>query len=199
MGWTFDQRINRAIIHFLNLGLVADNTAETVKRPPYFNQYHLGIGFSPILSQWSRYNEIKDQLQLLQPELGFHIYSNSPTFNFNVYTNNPAVLKWLFKNRKIFDFGYIRTIHQDWRSRELPAPKPKSKFYHEFNYRIRFKDRHWAEDNFNRETLERLEGNWFTPIHMPYLLYLTKVSDVILIKIMSSSISEIQDRSMIPV
>lgn len=200
MPWTYDQRIQRACKAFLDRDLLEADHIQTLRRPLFFGQYPFAVGFTPVRELWFKYDELKEFVVEGQKAYDHVLQSNRNTLDFHIFSGDPSVLRWLLKHQSPFYFNHIRMVDKESWSMRMPKPKPKTKFFEEFGWRIEFKDRKWGLNPQNVKELDRLGGPLkltCSPRANPKtFLYLSKLNDVLLFKlIVGDQILDIEDRS----
>lgn len=201
MPWTFAQRLQRACDQLVNRDLLENSQIVTIQRPLFFGQYAFGLGFTPVREQWYRYLELKEFVISGLQGLDYHFQSNQRTLQFNIFSSDTTALRWLIKNEYAFMFNHLRLVDPSSWHLTLPSPRAKTKFYGHFGWRIAFKDPSWSSDPANLAELDRLSGTHKLispniPVKMGGYLYLDKLSDVLMFKLMhAEDILDIEDRS----
>lgn len=200
MPWTYDQRIQRACQAFLDKGLLEDSQIQTLQRPLFFGQFPFAIGFSPVRELWFKYDELKEFVVAGLKNSEHTLQSNRNTLDFHVFSGDPSILRWLLTHQSPFYFNHLRLVDQVCWNMRLPKPRPKTKFFDEYGWRIEFKDRKWGLNEQNVKELGRLGGPLkltVSPRANPKtFLYLSKLNDVLLFKlIVGDQILDIEDRS----
>lgn len=200
MPWTYDQKIQRVCNAFMDRELLEQSQIQTLQRPLFFGQYPFAIGFTPVREMWFKYDELKEFVVEGLKNSEHHLQSNRLTLEFHAFAKDPSVLRWLLKNQKPFYFNHIRLIDPACWNMRLPKPRPKTKFFEEFGWRIEFKDPKWGLNENNLVELQRLGGEHkltCSPRANPKtFLYLSKLSDVLMFKlIVGDQILDIEDRS----
>ncbi len=185
MPWTFEQRIQRACQALLDRSELEDSQVETLKRPLFFGKYAMGVGLSLALDRWGDWFEVKDQVHSLLDGLDAVVQSNRKTYQFNIFSSDVTVLRRLMKT-SFFTFNHVRIVDKTCWHLSLPKPKPKAKFYGEFGWRFSFKDPHWGDVKENIELLEGLSGTYKLVTQPRTFIYLSILSDVLLIKLVAS-------------
>jgi len=195
MSWTFEQRIQRACDALVDRNLLEESQVETLHRPLYFGQYAYGIGLSLNLSHWGDWQQVKDFLQGVFESMDAALQSNQRTYQFNAFSSDPSMIRWFMRHRKMFTFNHVRVVDRSCWGLSLPKPRPKAKFYGEFGWRFEFKDPNWGQDPDNVSELEKLSGKVKLVTKPRSFLYLDKLSDVLIFKlIVSEQLLALEDR-----
>ena len=178
--------------------LVEDSQIETVRRPLFFGQFAYGVGLSLKMEQWGEWLHIKDFILEGLKDLDFTLQSNQRTYQFNAFSNNPAMLRWFLKHRELFSFNHVRIVDRSCWHLKLPRPRPKGKFYELYGYRFTFKDPRWGLDQANLAELEKLSGSLKLVTSPRTFLYLDKLNDVLLFKlILGEQLLSLDDRHLL--
>lgn len=183
MPWTFEQRIHKACNVLVDRCLLEDRQIETLRRPLFFGQYAYGVGLSLSLSRWGDWNEIKNLINHELHGMEMFLQSNQRTYQFNAFSSDPTMLRWFLRHRSMFTFNHVRIVDRSCWHLKLPRPKPKAKFYGEFGYRFEFKDPKWGLDSGNLTELDKLSGPLKLVTSPRTFLYLDKLTDVLLFKL----------------
>lgn len=181
---------------FVDRELLEEQQIAVIHRPLFFGQFAFGVGFTPVREQWYRYDELKEFVSSGLDDFDFVLQTNKRTLDFHAFSSDPSVLRWLLRHQSPFYFNHIRLVDRSCWTMKLPAPRPKTKFYGEFGWRISFKNSNWGVDPENAEHLERLSGPLKLVVAPRTFLYLSKLSDVLMFKLMAAEqILDIEDRS----
>lgn len=195
MPWTFEQRIQRACDVLLDRGAIDESQIEVVKRPLFFGQYAFGIGLSLELSNWGDWIQVKDKIVESMRDYDMALQSNRRTYQFNVFSSDVNVLRWFIRHRNMFSFNHLRIVDRSCWDLKLPKPRPKGKFYGEYGWRFGFKDPLWGSNPENVAELEKLQGPVKLVQYPRSFLYLDKLSDVLLFKlIVGEQLLALEDR-----
>lgn len=183
MTWTFEQRIQRACNALVDRNLLEESQIETLRRPLYFGQYSYGVGMSLDLRYWGDWIHVKDMIQHGIKDMDATLQSNQRTYQFNAFSSNPVMLRWFIQHQSMFSFNHVRIVDRSCWHLSLPKPSPKAKFYGEFGWRFEFKDPKWGLDEDNVAELEKLSGITKLVTKPRTFLYLDKLSDVLMFKL----------------
>jgi hypothetical protein len=197
MPWTYDQRIQRACKAFTDRSLLSEEDISVIKRPLFFGHHAFGVGFAPYAENWSRYDELKEFITSSLDGLDYTLQSNRRTVDFHLFSSDPTTLRWLIDHSGPFIINYLRLVDKACWHLKLPKPRPKTKYYGEFGWRITFKDPAWGTKSDNLEELDKLGGPTKLVVS-PFrtFLYLSKLNDVLMSKlILAEQIADIEDRS----
>lgn len=195
MPWTFEQRIQRACNALVDRSLLEESQIETLRRPLYFGQHAYGVGLSLDLRYWGDWVHVKDMIQNGIKNMDATLQSNQRTYQFNAFSSDPVMLRWLIQNQSMFAFNHVRVVDRSCWHLSLPKPRPKAKFYGEFGWRFEFKDSKWGLDADNVAELEKLSGKTKLVTKPRTFLYLDKLSDVLMFKlIVSEQLLSLEDR-----
>lgn len=195
MPWTFEQRIQRACKALVDRSLLEESQIETLRRPLYFGHHAYGVGLSLELAHWGDWQEVKDFLHGVFDTMDATLQSNQRTYQFNAFSSDPAMLRWLLRHQSMFAFNHVRIVDRSCWHLPLPKPKPKAKFYGEYGYRFEFKNPEWGLDADNVAELEKLSGSTKLVTYPRTFLYLDKLSDVLMFKlIVSEQLLSLDDR-----
>lgn len=200
MPWTFEQRVQRACNALIEGDLLQESEIATVHRPLFFGQYAFGLGFTPVREKWHQYDELKELIVQGLQGLDYHLQTNRRTLEFHIFSSDPNALRWVIKHEKAFLFNHLRRVDRSCWHLSLPRPKPKTKFYGEYGWRITMRDPTWGHKRENYAELERLSGEHKLLVNdypkPGTFLYLKKLSDVLMFKLMhAEAIRDIEDRS----
>jgi len=195
----FQNHLGKTLYSLLEQCLLDEEGIQVINRPLYHSKYKFTLGMSLDYSWWSSFFEIKQELTTLLekiPNFG-HFHSNSTTLSFYLYSNNPETLRVLIPYTEKVKFGFLHIVDKASWDRILPTPKPKSKFYHTYNFRIRF------SRSFNGPQLEsdynKLRGAYMWSHTYPNMFYVQDARDMMLLKLLySDDILDIEDRSDFP-
>lgn len=202
MPWTYQQRIQRVSHTLVDKNLLDISQINHLKRPLYFGQYAFSLGFSPNALNWSRFDELKDQIIEGLQGRDYHLTANHSTMDYHLFSNDVGVIRWVITHNGPFVLSHLRIIDKE--SWHLPRArnKKKTKFYGLYSWRVMIKDPKWLDNPKNQKFLDELSGNWKTSVppqfyHEPKTyLYLDNKNDVLLIKLMAAEqILNIEDRS----
>ena len=195
MPWTFEQRIQKACDALVERCLLEETQIETLCRPLFFGQFAYGVGLSLELGYWGEWIGIKDMINSALADTEMALQSNQRTYQFNAFSNDPTMLRWFLRNRSMFSFNHVRIVDRSCWHLKLPKPRPKAKFYGEFGYRFEFKDPKWGLDLDNVAELEKLSGPTKLVTTPRTFLYLDKLNDVLLFKlIVGEQLLSLDDR-----
>lgn len=195
MPWTFEQRMDRISASLIHRGILDDSQVETIRRPLYFGRYSYSVGLSLKISKWSDWFLIKDQLQSFAEQFDCMLHSNSRIYQINMFSSDPKILRELMKF-SWFTFNHIRIVDRNCWNLTLPRPKPKGKFYGEYGWRFEFKDPKWGLDQTNVRELEKLSDHIKLVTSPRTFLYIKKLSDVLMFKLIASEqLLALDDRS----
>ena len=195
MPWTFEQRIQRACDALVARCLLEETQIENLRRPMFFGQYAYGVGLSLELNQWGEWVSVKDMINHSLRDLDMHLQSNQRTYQFNAFSSDPRMIRWLIQHQSMFSFNHVRIIERSHWHLTLPKPKPKGKFYGEYGYRFEFKDPKWGLNPENIAELEKLSGHTKLVTSPRTFLYLDKLNDVLLFKlIVGEQLLSLDDR-----
>jgi hypothetical protein len=123
------------------------------------------------------------------------LQSNQRTYQFNAFSSDPTMLRWFIQHQSMFAFNHVRIVDRSCWHLALPKPRPKAKFYGEFGYRFEFKDPKWGLDADNVLELEKLSGKVKLVTKPRTFLYLDKLSDVLMFKlIVGEQLLSLDDR-----
>lgn len=123
------------------------------------------------------------------------IQSNQRTYQFNAFSSDPNMLRWFIRHQSMFTFNHIRIVDRSCWHLSLPKPRPKAKFYGEFGWRFEFKDSKWGLDADNVAELDKLSGPVKLVTKPRTFLYLDKLSDVLMFKlIVGEQLLSLDDR-----
>lgn len=198
MPWTFEQRIQKACDELVGRYLLEDSQIEVLRRPLFFGQFAYGVGLSLQMQQWGEWVHVKDMIHEGLSDLEFTLQSNQRTYQFNAFSSDPRMLRWFIKHRDVFTFNHVRIVDRKCWNLKLPKAKPKAKFYGEFGYRFEFKDRNWGKVPENIDELEKLSGPTKLVTSPRTFLYLDKLSDVLLFKlIVGEQLLSLDDRHLL--
>lgn len=198
MPWTFEQRIQKACDELVGRFLLEDSQIERLRRPLFFGLHAYGVGLSLKMSQWGEWIHVKDMIHEELSDLEFTLQSNQRTYQFNAFSSDPRMLRWLIKRRDIFSFNHVRIVDRGCWHLKLPQPRPKAKFYGEFGYRFEFKDKRWGENPDNVAELEKLSGPTKLVTSPRTFLYLDKLNDVLLFKlVVGEQLLSLEDRHLL--
>jgi len=165
--------------------LLEDSQIETLHRPLFFGQFAFGVGLSLKLAHWGEYHGVKDQILSELKGHDMTLQSNQRTYQFNAFSSDPAVLRWFLKHQSKFSFNHIRIVSRACWHIALPKPRPKGKFYGEYGYRFEFKDPKWGLNDDNVAELDKLSGNVKLVTNPRTFLYLDRLNDVLLFKLIA--------------
>lgn len=175
--------------------LIEESQIETLRRPLYFGQHAYGVGLSLNLNHWGDWIHVKDMIQNGIKDMDATLQSNQRTYQFNVFSSNPVVLRWLIQHQSMFAFNHVRIVDRSCWHLTLPKPRPKAKFYGEFGWRFEFKDPKWGLEADNVAELEKLMGKTKLVTKPRTFLYLDKLSDVLMFKlIVGEQLLSLDDR-----
>lgn len=195
MPWTFEQRIHKACNVLVDRCLLEDRQIETLRRPLFFGHFAYGVGMSLALSRWGDWNEIKNLINHELQGMDMFLQSNQRTYQFNAFSSDPKMLRWFLHHRSMFTFNHVRIVDRSCWHLKLPKPKPKGKFYGEFGWRFEFKDPKWGLNEENVAELEKLSGATKLVTYPRTFLYLEKLSDVLMFKlIVGEQLLSLEDR-----
>lgn len=195
MPWTFEQRIQRVCDALIERCLLEETQIEHLRRPLFFGQYAFGVGLSLELHHWGEWIGIKDMINSSLDGLDMHLQSNQRTYQFNAFSSDPRLIRWLIQHQSMFSFNHVRIVERSCWHLALPKPKPKAKFYGEYGYRFEFKDPKWGLDPENVEELDKLSGHLKLVTSPRTFLYLDKLNDVLLFKlIVGEQLLSLDDR-----
>jgi hypothetical protein len=201
MAWTWKQRVDRAIAHYVDNGVIDEDRVSTVKRPPFFDAYKFSIGFWPSVEHWYRWDEYLEQVSKIIEPFDAKLHHNRKTLSFWIFGNDPALLKEIYKIREPMVFGFIHVVDESCWDRKLRKADKRAryKFYHQFNYRVRFSPEWTNASKIVEGDLYRFKGKGLQSPTRSNLYYIEELNDIMLIKILySEQISEIEDRSHLP-
>lgn len=195
MPWTFEQRIQRACGALVDRSLLEESQIETLRRPLYYGQHAYGVGMSLNLNFWGDWIHVKDMIANGIKDMDATLQSNQRTYQFNAFSSNPAMLRWFIQHQSMFAFNHVRIVDRSCWQLRLPKPRPKAKFYGEFGWRFEFKDPKWGLDAENVKELEKLYGSIKLVTKPRTFLYLDKLSDVLMFKlIVGEQLLSLDDR-----
>lgn len=198
MPWTFEQRIQRACDALLEAFLIEDSQIETLRRPLFFGQYAYGVGLSLASHYWGDWIQIKDSITQNLSGMDFILQSNRRTYQFNAFSNDPRMLRWFITRHRELAFNHVRIVDRSCWHLALPKPKPKAKFYGEYGWRFEFKDPKWGLDPENVAELEKLSGPTKLVTKPRTFLYLDKLNDVLMFKlIVGEQLLSLDDRHLL--
>jgi hypothetical protein len=199
MPWTFEQRIQRACEALLDRNMLEEPQVEHLKRPLYYGKYAYGMGLSLRINFWGDWFEIKDEIHADLQDLDCFIQSNRKVYQFNVFSSDPAVLRRIMKKFAFtLTFNHVRVVDRSCWHLKLPAPRPKEKFFGLYGWRFKFKDPMWGMVPENLEELEKLSGDYKLVLHPRSFLYLAKLSDVLIFKLVASEqLLSLDDRHLL--
>ena len=183
MPWTFEQRIQRATDALVERCLLEDSQIETVQRPLFYGQFAFGVGLSLKLAHWGEYHAVKDKIVSELKDRHMALQSNQRTYQFNAFSSDVTVLRWFLRNQSKFTFNHLRIVARKCWQLRLPKPRPKGKFYGEYGYRFEFKDPNWGLHKDNIAELDKLYGNVKLVTSPRTFLYLDRLNDVLLFKL----------------
>jgi hypothetical protein len=195
MPWTFEQRIHKACNALVDRSLLDESQIETLRRPLYFGQYAYGVGLSLNLAHWGDWHEIKAFLTGVFEAMDATLQSNQRTYQFNAFSSDPSMLRWLIRHQSMFTFNHVRIVDRSCWHLSLPKPRPKAKYYGEFGWRFGFKDFKWGLNEDNVAELDKLSGPVKLVTKPRTFLYLDKLSDVLMFKlIVGEQLLSLDDR-----
>jgi len=175
--------------------LLEETQIEILQRPLFFGQYAYGVGLSLELNFWGEWLSVKDMLTSSLQGMDLHLHSNQRTYQINAFSSDTRLLRWLIQHKSMFSFNHVRIVDRSCWHLTLPKPKPKGKFYGEFGYRFEFKNPKWGLDADNVAELEKLSGVTKLVTSPRTFLYLDKLSDVLLFKlIVGEQLLSLDDR-----
>jgi len=183
MPWTFEQRIYKVTDDLVRRWCLEETQIETLRRPLFFGRYAYGVGLSLDLPNWGEWLGIKDLINHSFKDLDMVLQSNQRTYQFNAFSSDPRMLQWFLRHRHKFTFNHVRIVERSCWHLTLPRPKPKGKFYGEYGYRFEFKDPKWGLRPDNVAELEKLSGPIKLVTEPRTFLYLDKLNDVLLFKL----------------
>ncbi len=195
----FQNHLGRNVYRFLEQCLLDEERLRVVSRPLYHSKYKFAVGISVPVQNWNQYVEVKQQLSDALDTLEDHGYfnSNSNTMSFYLYSNNPDVLELLEPFDGTVEFTFLNIIDKAWWDRKLPPTKPKSKFYHIYNYRVRLSSKIDAKSF--AEDAKKFQGPAVFSHTFGNLFYLRDTRDMMLLKLLySDHIIDVEDRSNAP-
>jgi hypothetical protein len=195
MPWTFEQRILRACEALVERNLIDHSQIETMKRPLYFGIHSYAVGMSLNLARWGDWFESRDLVASLLQDFNCTIMPNRGTYQFNVFSSDPQVLRLLAKQYTWLHINHVRIVDRSCWQLSLPKPKPKGKYYGEYSWRFEFKDPNWGGDLDNVAELEKLSGKTKLVTYPRTFLYLDKLNDVLMFKlIVGEQLLSLDDR-----
>lgn len=195
MPWTFEQQIQKASSALIDRSLLDETQVEIIKRPLFFNHYAYGIGMSLELTHWGDWIHIKDRINDSLKGIDMILQSNRRTYQFNAFSSDVKMLRWFIKNERMFSFNHLRIVDRSCWHLRLPKPRPKGKFYGEYGWRFGFKDPMWGQIPDNVAELEKLQGPVKMTLYPRTFVYLSKLSDVLLFKlIVGEQLLSLEDR-----
>lgn len=195
MPWTFEQRIQRACDALVNRSLLDESQIETLRRPLFFGHHAYGVGMSLNLGHWGDWIHIKDMIQNGIHNMDATLQSNQRTYQFNAFSSNPVMLRWFYQHQSMFTFNHVRIVDRSCWHIALPKPRPKAKFYGQYGWRFEFKDPKWGLDADNVLELEKLSGPIKLVTRPRTFLYLERLSDVLMFKlIVGEQLLSLDDR-----
>lgn len=195
MPWTFEQRIQRACKALVDRSLLEESQIETLRRPLYYGHFAYGVGLSLELAHWGDWIHVKDMILNGIRDMDANLMSNQSTYQFNAFSSDPTMLRWFIQHQSMFTFNHVRIVDRSCWHLPLPRPKPKAKFYGEYGWRFDFKDPKWGEDENNVAELEKLSGNTKLVTKPRTFLYLDRLSDVLMFKlIVGEQLLSLDDR-----
>lgn len=198
MPWTFEQRIQRACSALIDRSLLEETQIEVLRRPRFFNQFAYGVGLSLDFQHWADWPNIKDMILAGLKDFDSTLQSNQRTYQFNAFSSDPSMLRWFLRHQSMFTFNHVRIIDRKCWGLWLPKPKPKVKWYGEYGWRFEFKDRNWGLNDENRMELEKLSGPVKLVTSPRTFLYLDKLSDVLMFKlIVGEQLLSLDDRHLL--
>jgi hypothetical protein len=185
MPWTFEQRIQRVCDALVDRNLLETSQIETLRRPLYFGQHAYGVGLALLINHWGDWFEFKDRLHQAVGDLNCTIQSNRRIYQFNVFSSDPAVLRRLGR-MSFLTIHHVRIVDRSTWRLQLPRPRPKSKFYGQYGWRFKFKDPLWHTVDDNLAKLDMLGGGRRLVTVPRTFLYLDRLSDVLLFKLIAA-------------
>lgn len=195
MPWTFEQRIQRACGALVDRCLLEESQIETLRRPLYFGHHAYGVGLSLNLAHWGDWVHVKDMILNGIQDMDATLQSNQRTYQFNAFSSDPRMLRWFIQHQSMFAFNHVRIVDRSCWHLALPKPRPKAKFYGEFGYRFEFKDPKWGLNAENVAELEKLSGKTKLVTKPRTFLYLERLSDVLMFKlIVGEQLLSLDDR-----
>jgi hypothetical protein len=194
---TWQQRVYKSLLAYYNVAKLSREDVSIVCRAPYFGEYRYSLHFSPTVLNWTRFDELVKNAATMIAGRGKLTY-NPATLQINLFGNDPQLLRDMVRLDEM-QFNSIHVIDESCWHWRLPPPKPKGLYYGRYRFRVRFKDRKWAENQKNIAELSNVTADWML-CHKRHtrrnFLYCASVRDVILAKLLfSDDIAEISDRS----
>ncbi|MNK72307.1 hypothetical protein D3C87_917800 [compost metagenome] len=212
MAWTYEQRMERAIARLIDNAILDADASEMLHRPKFFAKYAFRLAISPALSSWHNFDELKQELHGALDELGAHIVSVKATYDFYIYANDPKVLRWIESHNSRFFVNSVRQTNPAHWGKALPKQNhDKGKFYGEFRFRVKMRNRTWGTDAENAKALEEL-GVHHKLVCKKYsnsvderhpegvvrdtFVYVDKLNEVLVLKLMfADQVAEVEDRN----
>lgn len=209
--WTYEQRMERAIRALVDSDILDSSASEVRHRPRFFNKYGFRISVSPTPDSWIRFDDLKQRLHDKLDSLGANIIANRSTYDFHIYGNEPSIIRWFLTNHSAFYVNSVIQTHKDSWSKPMPKTNRKGKFFDEFMFRIKMKQRDWGTEKENVDQLLELGlhhklvcrkfSNSVTPICPEGVIrdtfvYVDKLNEVLVLKLMfGDQVVEVEQRS----
>lgn len=191
----FQDLLGKELVSFLEECLINEDRILVVNRPPFHNKYRFSFSLHLEAYRWNQYYSMHMLLLDALNGIVHRLSPNSTTMAFHLYSDDIRV----FDAVRIFldehgTHGSVRIIDKAWWDKDLPAPLSKHKFYHIYNFRIRFVS---VTDDLD---LNNLQGPHYEhDIAGAKFLYVRDTRDMVLLKLLyHDKIMDIEDRTEKP-